>query len=143
MADKLTELAHKGQEWDKALKPCPFCGGSASVEFDEFGESNWHTVMCMECYAAGPEKESHAEAIATWNTRAPVRAKQLEWRGPFSSGGYRKGKWIAEFYTISRLDVDQYTVRWPRAGKNPWPSLEEAQAAAQEDFQRRFGGMQE
>lgn len=60
------------------LKPCPFCGEKADVEFDELGGTNWHTVMCSACYATGPEEEGYDNAVTAWNTRALDAPQEAE-----------------------------------------------------------------
>lgn len=71
------------------LLPCPFCGGHASVRahFSSYGES--YSVKCenkcvVTCgHFVAPEIEWRVtlknEAIAKWNTRAPIlSAEELE-----------------------------------------------------------------
>ena len=51
------------------LKPCPFCGGEASIAKGHDGELlPW--VMCRECGAETYCFDSVAEAIEAWNRRA-------------------------------------------------------------------------
>lgn len=65
----------EGEETTKAseLAPCPFCGGEAELrEGDECGY-----VQCLSAsYHKGPflygDNNAAAEAIAAWNTRAPL-----------------------------------------------------------------------
>lgn len=54
------------------LKPCPFCGGEAEP-FNPFGNADgtW-CVLCSECASATGFEQTEAEAIAAWNTRAPI-----------------------------------------------------------------------
>lgn len=49
---------------DKALKPCPFCGGPAVWANDE---KNW--VKCGECGAETSWRANTNEARAAWNRR--------------------------------------------------------------------------
>jgi Lar family restriction alleviation protein len=47
------------------LKPCPFCGGEAHIEFSwsiYYGE-------CNKCFATGPENVTKSNAIKRWNKR--------------------------------------------------------------------------
>ena len=58
------------------LKPCPFCGGSASTE-NHFGVRWWIQCDNLECGRTdGCEYPSPSEAIAAWNTRAPTQDSQ-------------------------------------------------------------------
>lgn len=57
---------------ERALKPCPFCGGEASTEAN-FGSEWW--VQCKECNAShGAIDASPAEAETRWNRRAALEA---------------------------------------------------------------------
>ena len=54
------------------LKPCPFCGGDASVGHTKVA----YFVNCPDCLVAtnilAPDSgQTKAEVIAAWNTRAP------------------------------------------------------------------------
>lgn len=67
------------------LKPCPFCGGEATIEdnggeypmFDEYGEfadgafneADAFWVECDCCHTMCGFSRSEAEAVATWNRR--------------------------------------------------------------------------
>jgi len=52
----------------EALKPCPFCGGRATVQHGV------HTkyVMCAGCEVMGPHLNSTAELHAEWNRRTTL-----------------------------------------------------------------------
>lgn len=66
----------RSQGGAEALLPCPFCGGSASLARCGFGTAR---VTCMDCGSEGKYCQSHADAIAAWNTRslaAPASAQE-------------------------------------------------------------------
>jgi len=47
------------------LKPCPFCGnGNLSVT-----EHNGFRVVCLYCFASGPESDLADNATMIWNKR--------------------------------------------------------------------------
>ena len=48
----------------EALKPCPFCGGEAQVEFF----ACW-VVECQDCAASTAGRDTEANAVSDWNTR--------------------------------------------------------------------------
>ena len=74
------------------IKPCPFCGGEATVEFSSYAnkpeKGTFVYVQCTKCYARGRmilEKKERNEilrntlcepaidaAIAYWNNRVPL-----------------------------------------------------------------------
>lgn len=66
---------------DVKLKPCPFCGGKASLKFED-GKFGWppdlNYVKCVECGARGSVYYSDLRdelykaklAIAAWNRRS-------------------------------------------------------------------------
>lgn len=61
------------------LKPCPFCGGRATVKTRYIGygsiglgEHDEYRVVCKECRASNAEYRAEAESIAAWNRRADV-----------------------------------------------------------------------
>lgn len=77
------------------LKPCPFCGGEATVydyeaEYDIYDpdtlgyvDTEHHTkygVCCNTCKAMMPEFNSEEAAIISWNNRSPMDriVEQLE-----------------------------------------------------------------
>lgn len=57
------------QTTKKELKPCPFCGGSASIEKrDGFTRRPCWLVMCSACWASITTMTKR-ETYKTWNTR--------------------------------------------------------------------------
>ena len=52
------------------LKPCPFCGNTATLKlFDIFG-AKWFYVKCNKCNAEiNDPKPSEKEAAEAWNRR--------------------------------------------------------------------------
>lgn len=62
-----------------ALKPCPFCGGRAHMEFGEFELDAGFHVVChgdKNCplYCSQPYRvhDAEADAVRVWNTRTPA-----------------------------------------------------------------------
>lgn len=57
------------------LKPCPFCGGTASLNIDPDGiresEGHWwaYNAVCNKCAATTGICHSREQAISSWNTR--------------------------------------------------------------------------
>jgi Lar family restriction alleviation protein len=53
------------------LKPCPFCTGSAMIDFALQGKG--YQIRCECCEARGPQSDIQDESIMLWNTRPLVR----------------------------------------------------------------------
>ena len=71
------------------LKPCPFCGGNASLALCGFGTAR---CVCASCGSEGTYSRSLEEAAAAWNRRAA-----LPLPGPQVDGvGWRRALDIAE-----------------------------------------------
>lgn len=69
----------KGEKMSEELKPCPFCGGKASLNYERIPGENkgfWAQVICNGCYGRSggtwAGSYSAAERIETkaWNRRA-------------------------------------------------------------------------
>lgn len=53
------------------LKPCPFCGGTASIIQDGTGEpSQSIAITCDNCYVTSAFCKAEKEAKKWWNRRA-------------------------------------------------------------------------
>lgn len=74
----------KAAELPEALLPCPFCGHSGPLEFQDGSTHRWGVAYCANCGASSGETRRdypdtgawHLDAVAQWNTRAqpaPVR----------------------------------------------------------------------
>lgn len=48
------------------LKPCPFCGGEATI----FDHDHAYWATCLKCEAEIMMQGSYLEAIEAWNRRA-------------------------------------------------------------------------
>ena len=48
------------------LKPCPFCGGKATIEDGYFHK---YAIVCGDCGAEAEQKLILLEIIKAWNTR--------------------------------------------------------------------------
>lgn len=77
MAMSLCERLSRSPERDPSLKPCPFCGGAAEIEFWHGGKPSKRMVSCSngnETCEVAPQVtgETKREAIEKWNQRAPA-----------------------------------------------------------------------
>lgn len=56
------------------LKRCPFCGTGEYLEVQEFSDDDYAPpkflcrVLCLNCFARGPEKGHRDAAIEAWNS---------------------------------------------------------------------------
>lgn len=48
------------------LKPCPFCGGDASIRTNIFGE---YEIVCKKCFFSAFTSPKKKVAINRWNRR--------------------------------------------------------------------------
>lgn len=65
----------------KELKPCPFCGGDASLivkEFFGFPEEDVYTVACNDCNSRSCYSDDRKETVKVWNTRPAEDALKAE-----------------------------------------------------------------
>ena len=53
---------------DTELKPCPFCGGKATIMENNHYTDMW-TVMCKNCYSEIDRYHTKESAIEAWNRR--------------------------------------------------------------------------
>ena len=73
------------------LKPCPFCRGEIPpAPVTDRHIPGKHLVLCMGCSANGPYRDTEAEAIAAWNTRAELSSLRGE-DGRVVEKAYRTG----------------------------------------------------
>lgn len=74
---------------DIKLKPCPFCGGEAYINYETMTDEHkiyWAQVLCKKCHcrSAGNWSDRYASAerkeVKAWNTRKPMEriVAQLE-----------------------------------------------------------------
>lgn len=73
-----------GSEREKALKPCPFCGGEADISDEGIGtepERYWAYCSNPACFVEGTAAyATEAEAIAAWNSRAERTCHNASYR---------------------------------------------------------------
>lgn len=65
----------------KELKPCPFCGGDASLIVKTFfglPEEDVYTVACNDCKSQSCYSDDRKETVKVWNTRPAEDAKDRE-----------------------------------------------------------------
>ena len=85
------------------LKPCPFCGGEASVKMWCEPDTPF-LVMCESCKSSVKDYATEAEAIEAWNRRDERTAKveSRKWRkdltliggGSWSGKCQECGRWV-------------------------------------------------
>lgn len=139
------------------IKPCPFCGGEPQFRSRPQSEDNGlGFIAFISCKCGGYSARAHifgegggldeatAQAISTWNTRAPVKVKQLEWE-QLSESHHR-----ANIIPFGNLCIESYGNGWEsiwsipgfcstfKSGKFDTP--EAAKAAVQEHFEKFIKG---
>jgi len=60
----------------KEVKPCPFCGGEATMDYRFEDDPSGFVVYCTKCGVHGYYCEDADEAVAKWNTRAEEPKEQ-------------------------------------------------------------------
>lgn len=127
------------------LLPCPFCGGKATALIRPRHSGFFIRCTNLECASGDVHGATATEAIAAWNTRAPVEIKPLEWaafhRRSYSVWTRFFETWEADYMTIVKQPGPNgrflvYGMRGPAI----FFTLEEAKAAAQADHERRIRG---
>lgn len=76
------------------LWPCPFCGSDEVFVSQTVQGSSWVVCENMHCGANGPMQPSPAEAVAAWNSRAPM------------TSGAESGSWPAATAPVLPVEVE-------------------------------------
>ena len=63
-------------ELKSELLPCPFCGKSGRLRYDEL--DHHYTVGCLDVCVSTYGYSSETEAIEAWNTRTRPQAQEAE-----------------------------------------------------------------
>ena len=66
------------------LKPCPLCGGVATVHEYNYITAHNFTVYCEDCWLATQAYETEAEAVKAWNTRTERTCRNINRYGTFT-----------------------------------------------------------
>ena len=62
-----------------ARLPCPFCGSTEIIVFQNEKDGAKHWACCTDCLSFGPRGMSKYNALLAWNTRAPIlSAEEIE-----------------------------------------------------------------
>lgn len=83
-ADTIERLLNAAEKKPLELKPCPFCGGQASITIDPEGIKDsqgrhWkYQVTCMSCCATTGIVWSIEKAAEAWNTRYEPRSRWVK-----------------------------------------------------------------
>ena len=61
------------------LVPCPFCGSTEIIVFQNVKDSTAQWASCMDCLSFSSRRTSKYAALLAWNTRAPIlSAEEME-----------------------------------------------------------------
>ena len=132
-----------------ALKPCPFCGGSARLGLDDFinGRIIEHPDYFIECDApvAGGacqvfvrmHDQNHDLLVAAWNRRAdlPVRVLPLVWMP--DGGTHQSANSLGLHYGLAQANDGNWVVDLGHS-LPLFPDIDLAKAAAQADHESRI-----
>lgn len=136
------------------LKPCPFCGGNASIskDHDPDGSGAFYAVKCRKCRAKSPEIYAvetcdihFAQVRDAWNRRADlaavqaaqVRVKPLVWEedehGNFRAKSVRGGEGVDRL-TEPQVIGDNRVIYEAWGIKGEFDTPQEAQAAVEAEI---------
>lgn len=95
------------------LKPCPFCGGEAMLNYFGSRPISYYQISCSECgcrQASSIHKES---VINTWNTRKPIDriVEQLE-----EQMNDAKNLWDDDEYYTGKANAYEHSIEIVEAG---------------------------
>ncbi|MET3601842.1 hypothetical protein [Martelella mangrovi] len=125
------------------FKPCPFCGDKMTDRggtLQHLDQGKGHKRCPISVYAWPVEDADRWNARAPQTTEWQVKVKPLEW---VKDGTYCVAKSIIGTYSVrpclATYYADQYALTLPGSAKAIlYPSGQEAQAAAQADYERRI-----
>lgn len=98
------------------LKPCPFCGGEASIKISYITQEGVvvgkYKSLCNECQCTKEGFDTKREAIKAWNIRKPMDriVEQLEERTKFLKDCTKYGNKDAEQQNHSYSTMFMYEV---------------------------------
>jgi len=99
------------------LKPCPFCGSSASVGSRDFGDNptTYYTIACdgVDRHQLDYWGDTEEEAIENWNTRSDARIQQLEAELEYLNAENRCLAAVCGRYS-PQLEVTEDDMEWAR-----------------------------
>ena len=90
---------------DFELKPCPLCGGEATVHEYKYKTVHNFTIYCDDCGLATLWYDTEAEVIKAWNTRAACDDCQMGMK-PMTDENMAAAGWVRE-RTCQNLAADK------------------------------------